>query len=58
MCATNLVDIPLVIVELRRKPLASSPAGVLIWRYDTIVGARASYCGIKHEIFGASTFCV
>ena len=28
-------------------------AGVLIWRYGTTVGARATYSGAKHEISGA-----
>ena len=27
--------------------------GVLIWRYGTAVGARATYSGVKDEISGA-----
>ena len=28
--------------------------GVLIWRYGTTVGARATYSGVKHKISGAT----
>ena len=28
-------------------------SGVLIWRYGTTVGARATYSGVKHKISGA-----
>ena len=45
-----LYNVPLIFTQH-----ALHNTGVLIWRYDTIVGARAAYCGVKHEIVGAST---
>ena len=35
--------------------VVSNQTGVLIWRYCTKVGAKATYCGIKGQISGAIT---